>query len=226
MKNNQTKSGQKITPFLTFNDQAEEAMNLYVSVFKKAKILNVRRFGREAPESRGKLMTATIQIEGQCFMLLNGGPHFTFSPGISLFVHCETQAEVDELWDKLSEGGEKGQCGWLKDKFGVSWQIIPRALGELLSDPDPQKSKRVMESMLKMKKIEIDTLVAASESGDHFLSALAAPARRALENEGISTLEQLAAFSETEVLKLHGMGQSTIPKLRAVLEDKGLSFRI
>ncbi len=103
-------------------------------------------------------MTATFQIESQSFMVLNGGSHFTFAPGISLFVNCETQDEVDELWEKLSEGGEKGQCGWLKDKFGVSWQIVPSAMGELLSDPDPEKSKRVMDDMLKMKKIEVSKL--------------------------------------------------------------------
>lgn len=151
---------QKITTFLTFNDQAEDAMNLYVSIFKNAKILNARR------QSKDKLLTGTFQIEDQTFMVLNGGPHFTFSPGISLFVSCETQAEVDELWEKLSEGGEQQPCGWVKDRFGVSWQIIPTALGRLLGNPDPEKSKRVMEAMLQMKKIEIDQLVAASETTD------------------------------------------------------------
>ena len=149
---------QKITTFLTFNDQAEEAMNLYVSIFKNAKILSARR------QSKEKLLTATFQIEGQTFMVLNGGPHFTFAPGTSLFVSCETQAEVDELWEKLSEGGEQQPCGWLKDRFGVSWQIIPKALGELLGDPDPEKSKRVMEAMLKMKKIEVSVLQEAYDS--------------------------------------------------------------
>ena len=151
---------QKITTFLTFNDQAEDAMNLYVSIFKNAKILNARR------QSKDKLLTGTFQIEDLTFMVLNGGPHFTFSPGISLFVSCETQAEVDELWEKLSEGGEQQPCGWVKDRFGVSWQIIPTALGRLLGNPDPEKSKRVMEAMLQMKKIEIDQLIAASETTD------------------------------------------------------------
>ena len=149
---------QKITTFLTFNDQAEEAMTLYVSVFKNAKILSARR------QSKDKLLTGTFQIEGQTFMVLNGGPHFTFSPGISLFVSCETQAEVDELWEKLSEGGEQQPCGWVKDRFGVSWQIIPTALGRLLGDPNPEKSKRVMEAMLQMKKIEVSTLQEAYDS--------------------------------------------------------------
>ena len=220
-----SKINQKITTFLTFNDQAEEAMNLYVSVFRNTKILNVRRFGRESPESRGKLLTATFQLEGQNFMVLNGGPHFTFAPGISLFVHCETQAEIDELWAKLSEGGEQKPCGWLKDRFGVSWQIIPRVLGELLSDPNPEKSKRVMDAMLKMKKIEIDGLVAAAETSDSFPDTLGAPARRALENKGVSTLEQLSEYSETEILNLHGMGPSSIPKLRSALKKEGLSFK-
>lgn len=158
MKNDPIKTKQKITTFLTFDDQAEEAMNFYVSVFKNAKIGSVRRVGQENPESRGKMLTGTFSIEGQNFIVLNGGPHFTFSQGISLFVNCETQAEVDELWEKLSEGGEKKECGWLKDKFGVSWQIVPSVMGELLSDPDPEKSKRVMEAMWKMKKIEISKL--------------------------------------------------------------------
>ncbi len=158
MQNDPIKTKQKITTFLTFDDQAEEAMNFYVSVFKNAKIGSVRRSGRENPESRGKMLTGTFSIEGQNFMVLNGGPHFTFVPGISLFVNCDTQAEVDDLWEKLSEGGEQQPCGWLKDKFGVSWQIIPSALGKLLGDPDPVKSKRVMEAMLKMKKIEVSKL--------------------------------------------------------------------
>ncbi|MFB9295824.1 VOC family protein [Persicitalea jodogahamensis] len=225
MKKKPIKAQQKITTCLTFDDQAEEAMNRYVSVFKDAKVLNVRRFGREMPQSRGKLMTATFQIEGQNFMVMNGGPHFTFAPGISLFVNCETQAEVDELWEKLSEGGEKQPCGWIKDRFGVSWQIIPKALGELLGDPDPEKLKRVMNAMLKMKKIEIAELLAAAEPDDLFLSSLVAPARRALENNGISTLEQLSEYSEEEILTFHGLGPSSLPNLRTSLNTKGLAFR-
>src|SRR5713226_4442789 len=130
---------QKITPFITYNNQAEEAVNLYVSIFKNSKIVSLNRYGEGGPGPQGSVMSATFQLEGQEFMVLNGGPHFTFTDGISLFVSCKTQAEVDELWEKLSEGGEKGPCGWLKDRFGVSWQIIPTALGELLQDKDPQK---------------------------------------------------------------------------------------
>ena len=142
---------QKITTFLTFNNQAEEAANLYVAVFKDAKISSISRNGET-------VFSVTFQLFGQNFYALNGGPHFTFSPGISLFVNCETQQEVDELWEKLSEGGEKGRCGWLKDKFGVSWQIIPSALGKLMQDKDPQKSKRVMQAMMQMNKIVIADL--------------------------------------------------------------------
>jgi predicted 3-demethylubiquinone-9 3-methyltransferase (glyoxalase superfamily) len=154
---------QKITPFLWFNDNAEEAMNLYVSIFKNSKILSVSRYGDAGPGPKGAVMTATFQLEGQEFMALNGGPHFRFTEAISLFVNCETQREVDELWEKLSEGGEKGQCGWLKDKYGLSWQIIPSVLGELLRDKDPKKSQRVMKAMLQMKKIDIKGLKQAYE---------------------------------------------------------------
>src|SRR3990170_996608 len=149
---------QKITPFLTYNNQAEEAVNFYVSIFRNSKITGINRYGEG-----GAVISATFLLEGQEFMALNGGPYFTFAQGFSLFVNCETQAEVDELWEKLSEGGEKGQCGWLKDKFGVSWQIIPSALGELLGDPDPVKSRRVMEAMLQMSKIDIASLRRAHE---------------------------------------------------------------
>lgn len=148
----------KITTFLTFDNQAEEAVNFYVSIFRNSKILGISRYGEGGPGLKGSMMSATFLLEGQEFMALNGGPHFTFTDGISLFVSCETQEEVDELWENLSEGGEKGPCGWLKDKYGVSWQVIPSALGELLSDPDPEKAKRVMEAMLQMSKIDIATL--------------------------------------------------------------------
>jgi predicted 3-demethylubiquinone-9 3-methyltransferase (glyoxalase superfamily) len=146
---------QKITPFLWFNDNAEEAMELYVSIFKGSKVLSVSRYGEGGPGPKGSLMMATFQLEGQEFMALNGGPHYTFSPAISLFVSCETQEEVDALWNKLLEGGSADRCGWLKDKFALSWQIIPTALGQLLGDKDPQKSQRVMQAMLQMNKIEI-----------------------------------------------------------------------
>jgi predicted 3-demethylubiquinone-9 3-methyltransferase (glyoxalase superfamily) len=149
---------QKITPFLWFDNNCEEAMNFYVSVFKNSKVLSVRRYGEGGPGPKGTVMTGTFQLDGQEFMALNGGPHFKFTEAISLFVNCETQEEVDELWEKLSEGGAKSQCGWLKDKYGLSWQIVPSVLGELLNDKDPQKSKRVMEAMLKMSKLDINTL--------------------------------------------------------------------
>lgn len=154
---------QKITPFLWFNDNAEQAIELYLSVFKDAKIVNVHRYGDAGPGPKGSIMSATFQLEGQSFMALNGGPHYSFSPAISLFVSCETQAEVDELWKKLSEGGTTNRCGWLTDRFGVTWQIIPSVLGRLLGDKDPQKSQRVMQAMLQMNKIDIAGLERAYE---------------------------------------------------------------
>jgi len=149
----------KITPFLWFDNQAEEAMNLYSSIFKNFKIINVSRYGEGAPVPAGTVMSATIELEGQTLMLLNGGPMYKFNESISLFVSCETQEEVDELWGKLTaNGGEEGQCGWLKDKFGLSWQIIPTALGEMMGDPDPEKAGRVMQAMFQMKKIDVPAL--------------------------------------------------------------------
>lgn len=156
---------QKITPFLWFDDQAEEAMNFYTSIFKNSKIGSVHRYGEAGPGPKGTVMSATFELEGQKFMALNGGPLFKFTPAISFFVNCETQPEVDDLWEKLSAGGEKSRCGWLKDKFGVSWQIIPSVLGELLADKDPEKSKRVMEAMLRMDKIDIEELKCAHAGG-------------------------------------------------------------
>lgn len=153
---------QKIITFLTFNDQAEEALELYTSVFKNSKVLNVTRYGDAGPGPKGGVMTGTFEIEGQRFMVLNGGPTFTFAQGISLFVSCETQAEVDDLWDKLTAGGgAPGRCGWLTDRFGVSWQIIPTALGRLMGDKDPKKATRVVQAMLQMNKIDIGALQAA-----------------------------------------------------------------
>jgi predicted 3-demethylubiquinone-9 3-methyltransferase (glyoxalase superfamily) len=154
---------QKITPFLWFNGQAEEAVNLYVSIFKNSKVGSIARCGDAGPGPKGSVMTATFQLDGQEFMALNGGPLFTFTPAISFFVNCEEQEEVDELWEKLSAGGEKSRCGWLKDKFGISWQIIPTALGKLMNDKDPEKSKRVMQAMLQMDKINIEGLKKAYE---------------------------------------------------------------
>ncbi|MEO8560875.1 MAG: VOC family protein [bacterium] len=154
---------QKITTFLWFDDDAEEAMTLYVSIFRNSKILNVSRYPASGPGEQGKVITATFQLEGQQFMALNGGPQFKFTEAISLFVSCETQAEVDELWGKLTaNGGAESQCGWLKDKFGLSWQIIPTALMRLLGDKDPVRAQRAMQAMLKMQKIEIAGLEAAA----------------------------------------------------------------
>jgi predicted 3-demethylubiquinone-9 3-methyltransferase (glyoxalase superfamily) len=149
---------QKITPFLWFDGAAEEAMNFYVSIFKNSKVGRVTRCGDSGPGPKGSVMTATFQLEGQEFIALNGGPMFNFSPAISFFVNCETQAEVDELWERLLAGGEKQRCGWLKDKFGVSWQIIPSVLGRLMNDPDPVKAKNVMQAMLQMEKLDIQRL--------------------------------------------------------------------
>jgi predicted 3-demethylubiquinone-9 3-methyltransferase (glyoxalase superfamily) len=149
---------QKITPFLWFDGKAEEAMNFYVSIFKDSKVVGVTRYGEAGPAPKGTVMSATFQLEGQEFFALNGGPMFTFSPAISFFVNCETQQEVDELWEKLSEGGEKQRCGWLKDKYGLSWQIIPSILGKLMQDKDAGKAQRVMKAMLEMDKIDIKSL--------------------------------------------------------------------
>jgi predicted 3-demethylubiquinone-9 3-methyltransferase (glyoxalase superfamily) len=154
---------QKIIPFLWFDGKAEEAADFYVSVVKNSKLGNVTRYGDKGPGPKGTVMSATFQLDGQEFYALNGGPQFKFTEAISFFINCETQQEVDELWERLSEGGQKSRCGWLKDKYGVSWQVIPTVLGKLMSDKDPAKSKRVMEAMLQMTKIEIDKLVKAYE---------------------------------------------------------------
>ena len=150
----------KITPFLWFDTQAEEAMNFYVSLFKNSKVNNISR----GPD--GKAFTVSFELDGQEFMALNAGPEFKFNESISMYVDCEDQAEVDYFWNALTaDGGEESMCGWLKDKYGLSWQIIPKQLGELLGDPDPDKSKRVREAMLKMKKIDIEALKEAYKQG-------------------------------------------------------------
>jgi predicted 3-demethylubiquinone-9 3-methyltransferase (glyoxalase superfamily) len=156
---------QKITPFLWFHDKAEEAMNFYVSIFKNSKVGRVTRYGDAGPVPKGTVMSATFQLEGQEFFALNGGPTFTFNPAISFLVNCESQEEVDELWEKLSAGGETQRCGWLKDKYGLSWQIIPSALGRMLHDKDPAKASRVMQAMMQMGKIEIKGLEQAYSRG-------------------------------------------------------------
>jgi len=154
---------QKITPFLWFDNNAEEAVNHYLSIFKNSKIVTVVRYGDAGPGPKGSVMTVAFQLEGQDFIALNGGPIFKFTEAISLSVDCKTQQEVDELWEKLSDGGQKGQCGWLKDKFGLSWQINPSVLVEMLQDKDAEKSKRVMQAMLQMGKIDIARLRQAYE---------------------------------------------------------------
>ncbi len=158
---------QKITPFLWFNDKAEEAVNFYVSIFKNSKILGISRYGEYGSMAsgmkNGSVMTIMFQLNGQEFMALNGGPIFKFSEAISFLVNCETQKEIDEMWDKLSEGGEKGQCGWLKDKYGMSWQVTPTALGKMMQDKDSAKSEKAMKAMLQMGKIDIKALKQAYE---------------------------------------------------------------
>ena len=159
---------QKITPFLWFDTQAEEAVNYYVSIFRNSKIVSVARYGDDGAKvsgrPKGSVMTVAFQLDGQPFVALNGGPVFTFSPAISFVVDCRTQEEVDQLWDKLSAGGEQQQCGWLRDKYGVTWQIVPSVLGELMSDPDPAKSQRVMQAMLQMTKLDIKGVQQAAEA--------------------------------------------------------------
>jgi predicted 3-demethylubiquinone-9 3-methyltransferase (glyoxalase superfamily) len=155
----------EITPCLWFDTEGEEAAELYTSVFPNSRILDVARYGEAGPRPAGTVMTVSFELGGQKFLALNGGPEFTFSEAISFQVNCKTQDEVDAFWSKLSEGGEEGPCGWLKDRFGVSWQIVPTVLPELLGDPDREKSQRVMAAMLKMKKIDIDELERAAAQG-------------------------------------------------------------
>jgi len=149
---------QKITPCLWFNDNAEEAINFYTSVFHNSKVVEVSRYGDAGPGKPGSVLAGTIQIEGQEFMVLNGGPMYSFTPAISFFVSCEAQSEVDYYWNRLLEGGKPDQCGWLTDRFGVSWQIVPTILARLLADPDPVKANRVMHAMLKMVKLDVGQL--------------------------------------------------------------------
>src|SRR5207249_9973598 len=153
---------QKITPFLWYDNQAEEAMNFYVSIFKNSRVLGVTRYGKSGPGPEGSVLTAAFELEGQKFTALNGGPRFKFNESVSFVVNCETQQEVDYFWEKLTaDGGEESQCGWLKDKFGVSWQVVPTVLIDMLHDKDSEKSERVTAAMLQMKKIDTEKLKAA-----------------------------------------------------------------
>lgn len=149
---------QKITTFLWFDDQAEEAVDYYTAVFPDSRVIDVQRYGEAGPGEPGSVMTVAFELAGQRFTALNGGPAFTFNEAVSLYVDCADQAEVDTYWKKLGAGGEEGQCGWLKDKFGVSWQIVPRLLNELLGDPDPERSARVMKAMFGMRKLDVQAL--------------------------------------------------------------------
>ncbi|MDP4503781.1 VOC family protein [Nonomuraea sp. NBC_00507] len=153
---------QKITTYLWFDNQAEEAAQFYTSLFADSRILEVQRYPEGAPGPAGKAMIVTFELAGQRFIALNGGPQFTFNESVSLYVDCESQDEVDELWAKLTDGGEESQCGWLKDRWGLSWQIIPRRLSELLSDPDPARAQRAMQAMLGMQKIDVQALEKAA----------------------------------------------------------------
>jgi predicted 3-demethylubiquinone-9 3-methyltransferase (glyoxalase superfamily) len=154
---------QKITPFLWFDHQAEEAAGFYTAIFPNSKIVKVVRCGAAGPGPAGSVLTVEFQLDGQTFVGLNGGPHYQFTPAISFVVNCQTQDEVDGYWTKLSAGGAEVQCGWIRDKFGVSWQIVPTVLPQLLSDPDPNKAQRVMKAMLAMKKLDINALQQARE---------------------------------------------------------------
>ena len=160
---------QKITPHLWFDNQAEEAVDFYLSIFGNSRIVHVSHYSEEGAKvsgrQKGTVLTVAFQLEGQEFVALNGGPVFKFNEAISFIVNCETQTEVDYFWEKLSQGGEKGVCGWLKDKYGVSWQIVPTVLGEMLQDKDPLKSERVMSALLKMKKIDVEGLKRAYGQG-------------------------------------------------------------
>ena len=154
---------QKITPFLWFDDQAEEAARFYVSIFRNSRLGAISRYGEAGPGPKGTVMVARFELEGQEFLALNGGPQFSFSPAVSFVVNCESQDDVDHYWEKLSEGGEEVQCGWLRDRYGLSWQVVPTILGKLMQDKDPEKAGRVMQAMLQMKKIDIAGLQRAYE---------------------------------------------------------------
>jgi predicted 3-demethylubiquinone-9 3-methyltransferase (glyoxalase superfamily) len=163
-------TAQRITPCLWFNTQAEEAANAYVAIFENSRIVRLSRYGQEGHEVHGReagsVMTVEFEIEGQRFVALNGGPHFKFNEAVSFQVHCETQQEIDYYWSELAEGGEEGPCGWLKDRYGLSWQVVPKVLPDMLMDPDPEKSGRVTKAFLQMKKFDIEALQRAYEGRD------------------------------------------------------------
>lgn len=156
-----SKPTQKVTPFLWFDHQAEEAVGFYTSIFKNSKVETITRYGEAGPGPKGSVMTIAFELDGQKFTALNGGPHFKFTPAISFVVNCENQQEVDEMWEKLSAGGKEVECGWVADKYGLSWQIVPAALIEMMQDQDAERKQRVMKAMLKMKKLDIAGLQAA-----------------------------------------------------------------
>jgi len=159
-----TTIAQKITPFLWYDNQAEEAANFYVSIFKNSRVLGVTRYGKSGPGPEGSVLTAAFELEGQKFTALNGGPRFTFNESVSFVVNCETQEEIDYFWEKLSsDGGQESQCGWLKDKFGLSWQVVPTILPELITSKDAKKSERVMQALMQMKKLDLAKLKQAGE---------------------------------------------------------------
>ncbi|HTN74742.1 MAG TPA: VOC family protein [Pirellulaceae bacterium] len=153
----------KISPFLWFNDQAEEASEFYTAIFPNSKILHISHYAEGGPAPAGSVMTVAFELDGQAFTALNGGPHFKFSEAISFVVSCDTQAEIDSYWDQLSAGGQQVQCGWLKDKYGLSWQIVPALLGQLMSSPDPKQGQRVMQALMQMTKLDIAKLKQAAE---------------------------------------------------------------
>ncbi len=156
---------QKITPFLWFDNNAEDAMDFYVSIFENSEVLSVSRYGDAGPGPEGSIMVASFRLAGQEFLALNGGPQYTFTEAVSFLIDCTLQEEVDHYWDRLSEGGEPGPCGWLKDRFGLSWQVVPSVLGEMLADKDRERANRVMQAMLQMSKLDIATLTRAYEQG-------------------------------------------------------------
>lgn len=156
---------QRITPFLWFDTEAEEAANFYVGIFENSEVTNIARYGESGPGPAGGVMTVNFRLDGQEFVALNGGPHFKFTEAVSFVVNCQTQEEIDRVWAALADGGEEVQCGWLKDRYGLSWQIVPSVLGDLMSDPDPEKSQRVMQAMLGMVKLDIASLQHAAGQG-------------------------------------------------------------